>query len=508
VSALRQPESRQHSSYERRPLDLPWRGRVVRLRVNSRRWFCDEPTCRREIFAERFTGALAAHARRTDCATQLLLTIALQSGGEAGARLAQRVGLPTSPDTLLRLLHSMEDVPQPTPRVLGVDDVALRRGRRRYGTLLVNLETHRPIDLLDERTAEVLAAWLRDHPGVEVIVRDRADAYAEGARQGAPGAIQVADRFHLVANASGALDEVLRSRKRHVEYVVVDEPEPPPTVVPVVPPRPPSRAKQRELEARTRRTARWQVVRERHAAGESIRRIALDLAMSRGTVRRLLKTPDPPRNRPPERPRPGGLTSPSLLPFRGYLEARWQDGCSNIAQLKRELDAQGYCGSYSLLMQALLPWRGSRPPPDPVTGRRPRRRAAPRTKRFNVRWLCLRPPQQLDEHEREALRHTLAADERVARGYDLLQRFRRLVARHSVRELDGWLEDSAASGLPPFVSLVRGIRTDRDAVNAGLTLPWSTGPVEGHVTRVKLIKRSGYGRQSTPLLRRRVVSAA
>jgi transposase len=209
--------------------------------------------------------------------------------------------------------------------------------------------------------------------------------------------------------------------------------------------------------------------------------------MSRGTVRRLLRTPEPPRNRPPERPRPGGLTSPSLLPFRAYLEARWQDGCSNIAQLKRELDAQGYHGSYSLLMQALLPWRGSRPPPDPVTGRRPHRRAAPRTKRFNVRWLCLRPPEQLDEHEREALRQTLATDERIARGYDLLQRFRRLVARHSVREMDRWLEDAANSGLPPFVSLARGIQTDRTAVNAGLTLLWSTGPVEGHVTRVKRV---------------------
>jgi hypothetical protein len=285
---------------------------VVRLRVHSHRWFCDEPTCQREIFAERITGALAAHARRTEGATGLLLNIALQSGGEGGARLAQRIGLPTSPDTLLRLLHSIQDRPQPTPRVLGVDDVALRRGRRCYGTLLVNLETHRPIDLLDKRTAEVLANWLRGHPGVEIIVRDRADAYAEGARQGAPEAIQVADRFHLVPpepNASGALDEVLSSRKRHVEYVVVDETEPPPTVAPAAPPRPSSRAKQRELEARVRRTARWQTVRQRHAAGESVRRIALNLAMSRGTVRRLLKTPDLPRNRPPDRPRPGGLTS-------------------------------------------------------------------------------------------------------------------------------------------------------------------------------------------------------
>lgn len=501
---------RRHSRYERRPLDLPWRGRTVRLRVHTRRWFCDAPGCSQKIFAERFDGALAMSARRTDSATELLRTFALQAGGEGGARLAQKAGVPASPDTLLRLLHGMLDVPICTPRVLGVDDVALRRGRgvRRYGTLLVDLEKHRPIDLLDDRTAEVFANWLRHHPGVEVIVRDRAGAYAEGARQGAPEAIQVADRFHLSANASAALDEVLRSRRRRIEYIVVPpEPEVETGVTPAIPPPPMSRAKLRELDARSRRVARWQTVRERHASGEPIRRIALDLGMSRMTVRRLTRTPEAPRNRPFERHRAGGLTSPSLVPYKAYLEARWQAGCSNIAQLFRELQALGYRGSRSLLYRVIVPWRGPRPPPDPRTGRRAHRRQ-PRPRRVNIRWLCLRPPHQLEEYEREALEDVLSNDERIATGYQLLQRFRRLVVRKCVRDLDLWLEDAAASGLGPFMSLARGIQADRAAVNAGLTLHWSTGPVEGHVTRVKLFKRQGYGRASTTLLRRRIVSAA
>jgi transposase len=182
-----------------------------------------------------------------------------------------------------------------------------------------------------------------------------------------------------------------------------------------------------------------------------------------------------------------------------------RDGHLVVAQLKRELAAHGYRGSYSLLMQALAPWRGPRPPPEPGPGRR---RSRPRVKRVNVRWLCLRPPDRLDQDERNALVEILMDDERLTAGYTLLQRFRRLIARRSARDLDQWLEDAVSSGLRPFVSLARGIQADYAAVTNGLKLPWSAGPVEGTVTRVKLLKRQGYGRASTRLLRRRIINLA
>jgi transposase len=497
---------RQHSRYERRPLDLPWRGKTVRMRIHSRRWFCDAPTCSRRIFAERFDGALARYARRTNGTTELLTTFALQAGGEGGARLARKASVPVSPDTLLRILHSLtDDGHERGPRVLGVDDVALRRKQRRYGTLLIDLENHRPIDLLDDRTADVFANWLRHHPGVEIIVRDRAGAYAEGGKQGAPNAIQVADRFHLSANSSAAMDEVLRSRRRHVEYVVVAEPAAGAGPTPTAPVPPPSQTQQELALRRSRRSVRWDDVRSLRADGYSIQRIAREMGMHRRTVRRYLATPVVPRNRPLEQPRPRGLSSPMLQPFVSYLHGRWQAGCTNVAQLKRELEAQGFRGSYSLMMQALSPWRDPRPPPDPSSRRR---RGRPRMKRVNVRWLCLRPPDQLEPHELDALHDVLNDDERLADGYELLQRFRRLIARRSVRDLITWLVDAEESGLRPFISLAHGIQADYAAVVNGLKLPWSTGPVEGTVTRVKLLKRQGYGRASTRLLRRRVISAA
>jgi transposase len=201
--------SRVHSRYRRLIADLPWHGVAVTLVLYTRRFRCQDSLCKQRIFCERLPRVVAHYARKTVRLNAALELIGFAIGGESGARLARKLGLTVSPDTLLRRLRQTAHKESATPRIIGVDDFAFRRGQR-YGTLLVDLERRCPIDLLPDREAETLSAWLRAHPGIEIVTRDRSKTYACALTEGTPAAVQVADRWHLLKNLREALEKLLK----------------------------------------------------------------------------------------------------------------------------------------------------------------------------------------------------------------------------------------------------------------------------------------------------------
>jgi transposase len=282
--ACHEVSQRVHSYYHRSPRDLPASGQSVQLRLRVRRFRCPNAQCPQKTFAERLPDLVVPTARRTNRLTILFHVFAIHSGGEPGARLLKAVGTKVSPDTLLRLAKAGNTQEVTAPAILGVDDFAFRRGLN-YGTLLIDWERHRVIDLLPDRTAETFATWLRAHPGVKWISRDRSGEYARGAQLGAPSAQQIMDRWHAIKNLREALERVvsrlsprLSLREQHLSSTPF-----------------PRRKKARTTHeqaisdaSRELRLARYEQVLECYQQGLPIAQIAKQMHLARATVYKYL----------------------------------------------------------------------------------------------------------------------------------------------------------------------------------------------------------------------------
>jgi transposase len=340
------PAHRRHSYYERTLADLPWAAYRVRLRLRVRKWFCRNLHCRRRIFTERLPTVAAPWARCTLRLAQRLVALGLALGGKAGVRLSQRWGLAVGRNTLLRVIHRLPLPVSPTPTVLGVDDWSLRK-RHIYGTILVDLEQRQPIALLRDRDADTLAQWLRAHPGVQIIRRDRSKAYEDGARQGAPAAIQVADRFHLLQNLAEVLDQVFNAHIQELNALndarhQMPVPQPDGTLAaPVPPPLNPKDVVVQAQQRRARRLATYEQVWALHRQGATGDAIARQLRMGKSTVFRYLRAATF-----PERRGRSDRGRSVLDPYKSSLLSRWNAGCREALALFAELKGQGYPGSY------------------------------------------------------------------------------------------------------------------------------------------------------------------
>jgi len=502
------PARRIHSDYTRTLADLPWAQYRVRLPLCVRTWFCPNRRCRRRIFTERLPTVVAPWARRTLRLAQRLVALGVALGGKAGVRLGHAWDVRVSRNTLLRRLRRQPEPEAPTPTVLGVDDWALRKGHT-YGTILVDLERRQPIALLPDRTAAPVAQWLREHPGVEVIARDRSSAYAEGAKQGAPQATQVADRFHLIQNLAEALEEVFTTQHHAFDAVHAarrQQPVPLPdgtTAVPVPPPPTPPRAQQQAAQRAACRQALYDEVWTLHRQGWTVAAIAAQVHRDRRTIQRYLRMPTWPA--PQHRSTYGRSV---LNPYKASLLERWNAGCRIATQLFRELRTPGYTGSYrrvaaytSRLRQAqgLAPRRQGRRQTLPVV-------AEPTTPPLTPRratWVVLRREAQRTADEARQLAQVRAQSAAGAEAMDLAEDFTQLVRQRQPAQLDSWLTRAATCPLTALRRFAAGLYEDYQAVKAGGTLPWSTGPVEGHINRLKMLKRQMFGRAHLDLLRHR-----
>jgi transposase len=523
--ACGQCSGRVHSYYTRTLDDVPAHGRVIQLCIGLRRFFCDRRDCSKQTFAEQVPDLMVLRSRKTLRLSETLKDIGLVAGGQAGARLAAKLAMPVSPDTLLRLIRQGPPASVSAPRVLGVDDWAFHRGRR-YGTILCDLESHQPIDLLPERSAAVFAAWLQAHPGARIITRDRGGEYARGALQAAPDAIQVADRWHLIHNLAEAFEQALNRQHALLAQAAqiaaktmrpsggaiqmaarMDAACDPPTVQGIG-----------ELTGRKRRAAeyrsRWQThfqqVKELQAQSLSLRKIAGQLQLNIHTVSRFAHTQEFPQRAS----RPAVATG--LDGFIPYLKQRWEQGCHNAAQLYRELKQNGFSGSRHMVRRRLAQWRNpqdaepaatdAQPGPD----RKPHRRPSART----VAWMLLNPdaadaPLPAAERSKEQARFLAILHQKwpeLAQNLWLIHEFGRVFQERDPANLEAWMSLVEEPGIVPEVKrFAQHLRQDWAAVVEAVRQPWSNGQVEGQVNRLKLIKRLMYGRANFDLLRARVL---
>jgi transposase len=458
---------RGHSRYIRHLADLPWGRRAVRLIIRVRRFFCTRWTCARKTFAEALPAVAERYARRTLHLKETLVQLGLALGGEAGARLAATLKLPCSPDILLRCVRRVLLEPVGKPRVIGLDEWAYRRGHR-SGSIICDLERHRPLDLLPDREVASVAVWLKRYPSIEVISRDRSGGFAEAARQGAPQAIQGADRWHVQKNLGEALEVLL---VRHLtahrkKKTMMEEPEKP---VQLEKRSHGLTARQEQVVQihRAERLARYEQVISLSKQGLSQEAIAQCMGMGHSTVGQWLAAGTFPERKRREQ-------SSRLDPYLPYALKRWSQGCHTITRIYQELKKQGYKGAYETVHSRLTPLRQHAQ----AKLRTYFSESSPLVSSRQATRLLLRQSDELSAEERETVTTLRQLHPDIELAYGFVQEFVQMLhMRTGEKKLDGWLEAVEKSSLTDLQSFVAGVYQDKAAVQAGLTRPESNDHV-------------------------------
>lgn len=497
--------TRCHGWHIRHAQDLPGDGKSVTLCLKVRRFLCVNSSCPQRTFVERVSDWLPAYARCTSRLNTLVRQVGLEVGGEAGRRILRYFNLAVSGDTVLRRVRETDATGRTTPRVVGIDDWAIKKGRT-YGTIIVDLEAHRVVDVLPDRTASTLEQWLQLHPGIEIVAPDRSTEYAAGIQASCPQATQVADRWHLLVNLRQVAERVLTPIYSHLEPLAIP-PEQAHLFSQLRVPFPRASADHgRVATSRERHLEQYEHIRELRQRGFSIRQIARLLKPHRATVTKYYSA-----DTFAER-KPTGRATSMLDPYLSYLDERHRSGCENAMQLWREIRERGYPGTYRQV-QRWLHQRRAQPSPNTPKTFRSQQVSDQRSLWYSLpsvtqlSWLLVKDPKTLSQPETILLHH-LQHNPDMAHVYELVQHFAAIVREQQVDALDIWLENSRNSHCRPLVNFATTLQQDWPAIASAVSLSWSNGRTEGQVNRLKFIKRQMYGRARFDLLRLRVLHTA
>jgi transposase len=478
------------------------------------KFFCDNPVCVRRLFTERLPDVAPPWARKTARLIRRLEAIGLALGGAAGARLGHCLGYAVCGSTLLNQLQRLPLPDFTTPKVLGVDDFAFRKGHN-YGTILVNLETHQPIALLADRKAETLVEWLQAHPGIEVLSRDRSKTYKSAMTEGAPEAMQVADRFHLVKNLSETLEQVFGSYRSELkaaeqsqhQATIADALEQ--TVLAVPQPTATEKAQQQIRQNQHRKREHQQTIKSLRAQGWTQTAIAQKVGVSLKTVERYSRLPNFPET-PARRPTFGR----SLLdPYKPQLLHWWNAGMREPSILMQLLKPCGFEGSLRTLQRYISGLRKVQglPPVRLKVAQALPKVIDPQSPPFTPRqaaYLVVLNRENRQAGETDLLERVMQQHPDLTLLVELADEFLQLLRQRQSDAFDDWLLKAASCALKPLQTFAKGLFDDYAAVKASLMTEFSNGPVEGLNNKLKLLKRQMYGRASLELLAKRFIMAA
>ncbi len=504
------PSSRLHSRYMRTVADMPCAGFRVRLLLHVRKFFCSTADCPRRIFTERLPAFVQPWARLSNRLVQALQILSLATSAEVVERIAPHVGMHASGPSLVRLLRALPDPPVHHMQVVGLDDWSLRKGQS-YGSVFVDLESSRPVEVVADRTAAAVLPWMMSHQEVKIVTRDRAGAYADAISQALPHAQQVADQFHLIENLRDYVQQFLERKCAELPLI---EPEQTPCSVPTSPVSASAAMsldlsvltykEQKKMVKRQKRLTRYEEVIALRRTGMKLGAIAQQLHLGVGMVSRFVQS----QGFPERVQRAGRQQSSQFMPYFPWVQRRWQEGCRDPWSMFEELQTQGYTGPAVVIARLFEQWQtGTSGGHASHKGRPHRLQAATPPRRLTSRqasFLMISSLQKRTKRQKRWIKQ-LCQDKELHQVFLLSQQFVKSLNARKSEALKNWLKRANKSTSTELRTFAKGLARDAAAVQAAFSLPWSNGKVEGHINRLKLIKRQMFGRAHIDLLRIKVL---